>query len=194
RSRARRPAIFSADAPASKAPTARAAKESLLIPEVFAADSAVPGIGMPPPVTPFRAGMLARPASEGRSARPGRAPSPASWDAAGTFVSPAPPAPGRLSKVLTLPPVSPRGAGAVAIGARPDICWSPASGPLAKDPVPAGPVTPSTDVTGATARWITPAAPPVTAGPAAVPPEAGRCCSGPGPASAPLTQPAVESP
>ena len=120
RSRARRPAIFSADAPASKAPTARAAKESLLIPDVLAADSAVPGMGMPPPDTPFRAGMLARPASEGRSARPGRAPSPASWDAAGTFVSPAPPAPGvvprcgqrRVRHRRAAAPASPRGAAA----------------------------------------------------------------------------------
>ena len=104
RSRALRPAIFSADAPASKAPTARAANESLLIPGKFAALSAVPGMGMPPPVTPFRAGMLTRPASDGRSARPGRASSPASWDAAGTFVSPAPaPAPILLSKVRPVP-------------------------------------------------------------------------------------------
>jgi hypothetical protein len=54
----------------------------------LAADSAVPGMGLPPPDAPLRAGVLAGPA-EGRSARPGRAPSPASWVAAGTFVSPA---------------------------------------------------------------------------------------------------------
>jgi hypothetical protein len=101
-------------------------------------------------------------------------------------VSPAPLAQGGLPTVrLTRSPVSPRGAGAVASGARPDICWSPASGPLVTDPVPAGAVTPSTDAIGATTRWITPAA---------VPPDlvlvAGRGCVTP--ASAPLTQPAVE--
>jgi hypothetical protein len=51
----------------------------------------------------------------------------------------------------------------------------------------AGAVTPGTDVTVATARWIAPAA--VPPDPA---PEAGRGCVTP--TSAPLTQPAVESP
>ncbi len=42
------------------------------------------------------------------SLSPGRAPSPASWDAVGAFVSPAPLAPGGLPEVrLTRSPVSP---------------------------------------------------------------------------------------
>src|SRR5260370_2603209 len=134
RSRARRPAIFSADAPASIEPTARAAKESLLIPEVFAALSAVPGMGMPPPMSSFGAGMLARPASEGRSARLGRAPSPAS-NAAGRLVSPAPPG-GSADAVFVLAAAGRRPAAANS-GARPDIGRR-------------GGVAPTTDITGVT--------------------------------------------
>src|SRR5260370_10868845 len=175
RSRARRPAIFSADAPASIEPTARAAKESLLIPEVVAALSAVPGMGMPPPMSSFGAGMLARPASEGRSARLGRAPSPAS-NAAGRFVSPTPPG-GSADAVFVLAAAGRRPAAANS-GARPDIGRR-------------GGVAPTTDITGATTCCTTLPAPaaagPLVAAPATAPP-------GHPPVVSPTTPPAPPPP
>ena len=100
------------------------------MPGIFAALGAVPGMGMPPPIKPFRAGILARPASEGRSARPGRTPSPASWDAAGTFVSPVPMVPG----VPTQPAVeSPS-----TVAALPQMSAGRLTGILMVFPLPAG--------------------------------------------------------
>ena len=106
-----------------------------------------------------------------RLARPCGTLSPASWDAAGTFVSPAPaPTPGVLPKPGSDPdpgagvppaPIIPRVAGRLPVtaerGARPDSGTRPVSGPA----------TPSAEATGATALCITP---PVIALPAVTPP------------------------